>query len=549
MKANSSQPTALNNLDNLPDELKECVQWVVASNLKVPIHARIGVPASTTNPGTWSSYGKAREAVNSGKYKYIGFVFTKNDPYVGIDLDHVIDLETGKIEPWAQAIIDLLDSYTEISQSGTGIHIIVRGKKPGIKCKRGDVEIYEKKRYFALTGNLLDEAHTTIEDRQEQLDTLYVEIFGKGAREQGGEPVSEGDYDISDLVFERNAKPPRDKLKKALRSDKFRKTWEHRRDNLTDDSLSGYDESLAGLTVGYGWDDQEIVNLGIAFSREHGDEKDLTKRLRPDYWRLTLSKARGVSSAGGLGRLQSEIKEIVLYGADEEGEFIIEVEGGRFINMGDVSSFLSPSRAYQRLYIAGYVLSPQEKKQWPQTVRDWRQSIRIEATATKLGDFEQWMMNDVSRGATNPPIIAPEDLSRSLSGATDNQYIGVGTRGYAVDDDGRLYVHIPSILSSAQMSMGRHLSGKRIAGYLKRIKFEAIENVRIHREDYHHNKYERKITVWVSQAGFAPKNLYIGREAAAAASQADKELYLQEEGSVPVREEPTRIIRRRKDSA
>jgi primase-polymerase (primpol)-like protein len=83
----------------------------------------------------------------------IGFVFTESDPYCGIDLDDVID-ENGVIDPEAHAIIDKMDSYTEVSQSGRGIHIIVRGKKPNSQCRRGNVEIYDKGRYFALTGDL-----------------------------------------------------------------------------------------------------------------------------------------------------------------------------------------------------------------------------------------------------------------------------------------------------------------------------------------------------------------------------------------------------------
>lgn len=352
-----------------------------------------------------------------------------------------------------------------------------------------------------------------IEERQNQLNMLYSETFGREAGGQGGKdaPVSEADYDVSNLVFNRNAKPPQDKLKKALRNKKFRETLELERTDIEDNSLSGYDASLATLTAGYGWNDQEIVNLGIAFRRENGNEEDLKKALRPDYWGYTLALARG-KGKGGLRRLQSEIKEIVLYGADEEGEFVIDLKDGKSINMGDASAFLSPSRAYQRLYIAGFVLTPQEKKRWPQVVRDWRPSIRIETTVTKLTEFEQWMINDVSRGGTIPPMIDPENLSRSLDEATSNSYTGVGLRGYTTDKEGRLYVHIPSILASAQMMMGRHLSGKRIAGYLRRMRFENIENLSVSHENYHHEKHTSRVTIWASPARFTPKDLYIGRE-------------------------------------
>lgn len=152
----SNKPTPSAALGNIPDELTEREQWVGWEDVKIPINVRTGNAASSTDPDTWSPFKEVREAVLSGKYKGVGFVLTEDDSYTIIDLDHVIDPKTGEIEPWAQAIIDRMDSYTEISQSGTGIHIIIRGKKPGDKCKRkdGQVEIYDHARYFALTGNL-----------------------------------------------------------------------------------------------------------------------------------------------------------------------------------------------------------------------------------------------------------------------------------------------------------------------------------------------------------------------------------------------------------
>ena len=157
----NSKTIPLNNLYNLPDELKEFDQWVVWESTKIPINARIGNKAEVDNPSTWSTFEVVREAVLSGKYKGVGFVLTEDDPYTIIDLDHVIDLETGEISPWAQDIIDRMSSYTEVSQSGTGIHIIIKGKKPGDKCKgkNGQIEIYDHSRYFALTGNLWGGRH------------------------------------------------------------------------------------------------------------------------------------------------------------------------------------------------------------------------------------------------------------------------------------------------------------------------------------------------------------------------------------------------------
>ena len=144
------------NIDNIPEELQALKQWVCWDSTKLPINVRTGKKAEVDNPGTWCTFEEAQEAVLSGKYRGMGFVLTEDDPYVIIDLDHVIDPDTGEILPWAQDIIELMDSYTEVSQSGTGIHIIIRGKKPGDRCKsrNGQIEIYDHSRYFALTASL-----------------------------------------------------------------------------------------------------------------------------------------------------------------------------------------------------------------------------------------------------------------------------------------------------------------------------------------------------------------------------------------------------------
>lgn len=124
-----------NNIENIPQELRELKQWVVWKKNKRPYNPNTLVPAKTNDPSTWGTFEEARKAVLAGKAEGVGFVFTDDDPYFGIDLDNAID-DDGKVKPWAQAIIDKMDSYTEISQSGRGIHIIGRGRKPNGRCKK-----------------------------------------------------------------------------------------------------------------------------------------------------------------------------------------------------------------------------------------------------------------------------------------------------------------------------------------------------------------------------------------------------------------------------
>lgn len=159
----------------IPDELKQRPQWVTwrretrdGKATKVPYRADGRTRASTTDPATWSDYDTAYVAVEiESLADGIGYVFTTDDPYVGIDLDDGISPEDRAM------ILDALNSYSETSVSGTGVHVIVRGDLNGHRRNRkGPIEIYQQGRYFVMTGQHVDGTPDTIEDRQEQLEQI-----------------------------------------------------------------------------------------------------------------------------------------------------------------------------------------------------------------------------------------------------------------------------------------------------------------------------------------------------------------------------------------
>lgn len=144
--------------EGIPDELKIYPQWVNWKYAHVgdtwtkhPYDPRSGRKASSTSLLTWSPFDEVLRAYESGDYAGVGFVFCTGDPYAGVDLDGCRDPETGEIEPWASEITGRLDSYTEVSPSGKGVHVIVRGKLPR-SVKRRRVEMYAAERYFTVTG-------------------------------------------------------------------------------------------------------------------------------------------------------------------------------------------------------------------------------------------------------------------------------------------------------------------------------------------------------------------------------------------------------------
>jgi len=136
---------------------------------KIPYSPLTGQRASSTIPETWTGYEEAVRACKEHGYGGIGFVFTSEDDLCGVDLDGCLDPETGEIEPWAWTIIEELDSYTEISPSGAGVHILVRGELPAGRNRKGRFEAYDRGRYFTVTGKHLSGSPQSIESRQEEL--------------------------------------------------------------------------------------------------------------------------------------------------------------------------------------------------------------------------------------------------------------------------------------------------------------------------------------------------------------------------------------------
>jgi putative DNA primase/helicase len=101
----------------------------------------------------------------------LGFVFREGGGIAGIDLDHVIG-EDGQIEPWAERTVLAFDSYTEVSVSGQGLHIICLGSIPDGRGRRRErCEIYNRSRYFTMSGQVYGEARP-LRDAQGAIDRL-----------------------------------------------------------------------------------------------------------------------------------------------------------------------------------------------------------------------------------------------------------------------------------------------------------------------------------------------------------------------------------------
>jgi putative DNA primase/helicase len=172
----------------IPQELKALPQWVTWRYKwnpkkekwdKPPLNARTCEPAKSNNPKTWSEFELAlTQLKNPDNYlDGIGFVFDAPDPYVGIDRDDCRDPETGQFDEGTVEELVALDSYAEVSPSGTGAKAILRGKLHGGGRNRGDYEVYSQGRYFVITGRKLPEAPATINEGQAAIDAFIANHF------------------------------------------------------------------------------------------------------------------------------------------------------------------------------------------------------------------------------------------------------------------------------------------------------------------------------------------------------------------------------------
>nr|WSW58513.1 DNA primase [Streptomyces sp. NBC_00998] len=151
--------------DATPQELRTRDRWVRRTADKVPL-TTAGTAASSTNPRTWSTY---KDAAASTAGVGLGFVLSDEDDIVCIDLDHCLNPLTGRLAPWAAAIVrDAGTTYVEVSPSGDGLHIWGRADvRQGRRIRRPDgtaVEIYGTGRYIAMTGRRHGNAPSVLAD-------------------------------------------------------------------------------------------------------------------------------------------------------------------------------------------------------------------------------------------------------------------------------------------------------------------------------------------------------------------------------------------------
>lgn len=190
-----------NALLHVPAQMKAKRNWVPRDG-KRPF-------GKSNDPSTWMAF---EEAIKRGRGN-VAFALD-GDGLVALDLDDCID--SGRLHPNAKKIIDLCQSYTEISLSGRGLHIFGYAKLPFMGRKKGVLEVYGANRFIAVTGNIFEDRHE-LKTIQAGVDVIIDKFFKEEKRPIMPRPRSMIDLDDKALL---------ERIVQSKQGDKFLKLWE-----------------------------------------------------------------------------------------------------------------------------------------------------------------------------------------------------------------------------------------------------------------------------------------------------------------------------------
>jgi hypothetical protein len=367
----------------------------------------------------------------------LGFVVTEGDAYVGIDLDHCLDPETGAFtDPIARGIVERLASYTEITPSRSGVRVWIKAKMPPGRRRKGNIEVYESGRYFTMTGVIFEcdlTLPTTIEWRQAELEWLCQTYLGiQPAKRTSLQRLAIPDR-TSPVV--RLADMTVEELEAFLDSDpRIRQTWEHkRREASSDGSDSGYEMSLANFAAHYGWDASKIfcllqkhrskysakdkgddyyyrtIQKAMANFNEHAEQQRLRERVIDISQTLNQHSLQGRINASAVDRLNALNNLSALLGieflavfkerTDEEPEYQLKFAHGTFV-VGRVDTLVN-ERLFRNAIadITGKLLPAFGKKQWPivaQLLLIACEEVDNGPSATRGGQTRSWLTQYLS---------------------------------------------------------------------------------------------------------------------------------------------------------
>lgn len=156
--------------DTIPADLAQRQQWVLwrfewsekrTAWQKVPYYPmggrRTGDQGSDRDRMRLATLNVARTAFErkqgmEGAWAGVGFAFLPGDGLMGIDLDKHVDAATGEMTDRCKNIIQAFHTFTEISVSGTGVHLYLKGHTETNKSNDIGVEMFCESQFFIVTG-------------------------------------------------------------------------------------------------------------------------------------------------------------------------------------------------------------------------------------------------------------------------------------------------------------------------------------------------------------------------------------------------------------
>ena len=209
----------IKNYEDIPYELKKEERWCLykiiqrdGKNTKLPLKPN-GKLAISNDKTTWFSYEACIAALNRNIGDGLGFML--GDGYIGIDIDKVSDdiMEYSMDYHANSMTADFLreiSTYAEISPSKTGLHFIGKGEVPGERKRYKNLEIYDKDRFFTVTGNVIkDRDRNKVINIDSELKPLYEKYMPKINKISAENKISptltfyKGEQDILDKLFYR----------------------------------------------------------------------------------------------------------------------------------------------------------------------------------------------------------------------------------------------------------------------------------------------------------------------------------------------------------
>ncbi len=148
---------------------------------KPPFNPRTHRPASPTDPSDWGTWQEALKALSTGLYNGINFVFTENDPFIGIDIDHCVH-NNRRIDLPAALLIRHFHSYTERSPRD-GLHVFIKAHAPFTTRKLNTIELFNSGHTLSLTLEHVTGTPAAILNRQKDLDNLLANFPERGGED------------------------------------------------------------------------------------------------------------------------------------------------------------------------------------------------------------------------------------------------------------------------------------------------------------------------------------------------------------------------------